>query len=236
MVVLINSCTKETNEKYENLQEYVDLYEVDDNNDVISCAASSKDNSGNVFVFFYPIPEATNFRYFESDNTKVDKNNWRQYSEVELEIENVFNGYLKRFVRPVSNDSFCVVTYLVDGVLRTSQPITLKNELKPTEWIQDVDIDLTQNVNPKFSWTDGSIDENEIYFQVITDEQNNLLSGTYTYEKEFTYYDLSNVVLNVTREEPPFLLLNNSYSFTMMGVSIDNWVNLVIQKGFQTTK
>ena len=67
---------------------------------------------------------------------------------------------------------------------------------------------------------------------MVTDAQNNLLSGTYTYEKLFTYYNLENVVLNVTRENPPSLLSNNSYSFTMMGVSLDNWVNLVIQKDF----
>ena len=52
------------------------------------------------------------------------------------------------------------------------------------------------------------------------------------FDPEEKYYQLENVVLNVTRETPPPLLSNNSYSFTMMGVSLDNWVNLVIQKDF----
>ena len=49
----------------------------------------------------------------------------------------------------------------------------------------------------------------------------------------FQYYKLDNVVLNVTRETPPALQLGMNYGFTLMGVSEDNWVNLVIEKNFE---
>ena len=52
----------------------------------------------------------------------------------------------------------------------------------------------------------------------------NLISGTYTYEPNFTFYDLSNVVLNITdTSSVPLLKENSTYTFTLMGVSEDNW-------------
>ena len=90
-------------------------------------------------------------------------------------------------------------------------------------------------MNPTFKWVDGSIKENVIYFQVISDEANNLISGTYTYEKEFTFYDLSNVVFNITDPNTnPELQPNSDYKITLMGVSEDNWVNLYMEEEFST--
>ena len=85
---------------------------------------------------------------------------------------------------------------------------------------------------PIFSWEDGIIKENAIFFEVISEANDELLSGTYTFERHFQYYILDNVVLNITEEEPPILQANTPYNFTLMGVSEDNWVNLFIQRGF----
>ena len=56
---------------------------------------------------------------------------------------------------------------------------------KPTEWIRKGMIDFSQNRNPKFSCNDEQIDENVICFQVVTNDQNDLLSETYTYENSY---------------------------------------------------
>ena len=86
---------------------------------------------------------------------------------------------------------------------------------------------------PKFSWINNQFGDNAIYFQVVSDAQNNLLSGTYTVENEFQYYNTSNVVLNITTEEPPLLSIGALYNFTLMDVSTDNWVNLfILNKNF----
>ena len=66
----------------------------------------------------------------------------------------------------------------------------------------------------------------------VRDAENNFLSGTYTFEKWFQYFNLSNVVLDINTSNPPNLIEGNSYNLTLMGVSEDNWVNLLIQKGF----
>lgn len=232
LVFVVFSCSKDSIETYENLAEYIVINNIDKENNVIACAASGKNEVDKIYVFFYPIPGATEIKYFETSNVEVSKNDFDSYNEIDLKKEPVFNGYLQRFVKENSNEVWCIVTYKIDGLLRVAQPIRIKNETKSTEWIDDVMIDFNEKQNPVFSWEDGSIAENEIYFEVITDIDDNFLSGTYTYNKWFQYYNLDNVVLNVTRNTPPQLLLNNSYNFTLMAVSLDNWVNLVIQKEF----
>ena len=232
VVLIVYSCSKEDEGVFTNLDEYIGLNTLDNNANVIACAASDKENTDKIYIFFYPVPGAIEVKYFETEKLIEDKYNLQSYKEVDLDMEPVFNGYLERFVKEISDEVWCIVTYKIKGVLRKSEPIRLKHNSKPTEWVDNVTIDFTESTKPKFSWEDGSVKENAIYFQVITDENNNFLSGTYTYDRWFEYYNLDNVVLNITRESPPSLLLNNSYSFTMMGVSLDNWVNLVIQKDF----
>ena len=87
---------------------------------------------------------------------------------------------------------------------------------------------------PQFSWATNALGDNAIYFQVISDAEDNLISGTYTTESQFQYYNTSNVVLNITQGVPPALVSNATYNFTLMDVSLDNWVNLVVQKPFIT--
>ena len=108
----------------------------------------------------------------------------------------------------------------------------LENKSKVTEWNDIVDIDASVSLKPKFSWLNGIHLDNTIYFQVISNEENDFISGTYTTDTWFQYYNLDNVVLNINTAIPEDLMLANQYNFTLMGVSVDNWVNLVIQKPF----
>lgn len=227
------ACTTDEQElQLETLQDYIEVNSNLDLDEVIACAASKKENVNTSFVFYYPIPSATDIKYFETSSIDIDKDNYSLYKEKNLEKEDVFNGYLGRFVRNSTEDVWCIVTYKSSGKFHKSNPIRLKSQSNPTEWTDKVTIDESESLAPKFLWDDGIVKENRIYFQVITNVDNNLLSGTYTYDKWFQYYNLANVVLNVTRESPPSLQLMNDYNFTLMGVSEDNWVNLVIQKTF----
>ncbi len=227
------SCTeKEEIKIYTNLQEYINLHKNLILDEVIACAASDSNETTTSFIFYYPIEGATDILYFETENTNVDPSNFNLYKRVNLVSEPVFNGYLERFVRIKSPEVWCLVTYKTNGKLHKSNPIRLKQLSKPTEWTSNVSIDLSNSIMPKFSWTDGNIKENSIYFQVISNEQNDLISGTYTYETQFQFYNLENVVLNITKNKTPNLQSKQNYNFTLMGVSKDNWVNLVVQKSF----
>ncbi len=198
---------------------------------VIACAASS-DEDESINVFFYPRNGATNFQYFETADASVDKDNFDNYIPVIVPVRDVFNGYLKKFEIFSETEKWIIVSF--DEGLKThlSAPIRLKHLTKPTEYIsENVSIDASTKM-PVFSWQNGRYADTEIYFQVISSIYNNLLSGTYTYEKQFQYYNLDLVVLNITTSTPPELTSNLPYKFSLLGVSEDNWVNFFSEKIF----
>ncbi len=199
---------------------------------VIACAASDE-NSELISVFFYPRAAASNFKYFETVDASVDKNDFDNYIPVEVPIRNVFNGFLKKFQLSSANEKWVIVTFEEDGMTHLSNPIRLKQNTKPTEYIRsNITIDSTSTM-PSFSWQDGLFDDTKIYFHVVSNASNDLLSGTYTFERNFQYYKLDNVVLNITPKTPPNIEPNTPYNFTLLGVSEDNWVNLFSELPFQ---
>ena len=216
----------------QNLQEYLNLNSGLIADEVIACAASDEFDTSISYIFYYPVVGATEIQYFETETTAVNEKDFSLYKRRNLPKEGVFNGYLERYVRNDVKEVWSIVTYKTNGKLHKSNPIRLKHQTKSTEWTDQVAIDFTQSTSPKFTWQDGVYKENAIYFQVISDIRNDLLSGTYTYDKWFQYYVLDNVVLNVTTEKPPTLKVGSEYNFTLMGVSLDNWVNLIIVKRF----
>ena len=153
-----------------------------------------------------------------------------------LESEPLFNGFLARFNNPdFEGERQGIVTFLTEGRLHISNPITLKSNTKPTEINEELLNVVENNINPTFEWQSGIIDENAIYFQVVSDADGNLISGTYTFDTNFTFYELDNVVLNITDPTTnPRLQPQSDYVFTLMGVSLDNWVNLFIEQEFST--
>ena len=206
--------------------------------DLVACAAGRPEGlNGNAEVttdvYFYPVAGATDFRYFET-STLADSADFSRYVAKPLPDEAVFNGYLRKFLnRPFAGERMGVVTYRTPGKLHVCTPIRLKTNVKPTE-LNDALITVEDNdASPTFRWSDGEIRENVIYFQVIADAAGNLISGTYTTEPTFTFYDLDNVVFNITNADVlPDLTVGERYSFTLMGVSEDNWVNLIGSAGF----
>lgn len=199
---------------------------------VIACAANNE-NDDLISVFFFPRPGTTNFQYFETENETVDKNDFSNYTAFDFPIVDVFNGFLKKFEISSTNEKWVIVAFDEDGVTNISNPIRLKQLTKPTEYItENVAVDASSTM-PIFSWEDGLFDDNAIYFHVLTELSNDFISGTYTFEKNFQFYNLDNVVLNITPELPRDLDSGETYNFSLLGVSEDNWVNLFSEFPFQ---
>ena len=216
-----------------NLQEYLDENSSKTIKSSLAFAASSNSSQSLSYVYYYPLVGASDMRYYETDNVSVDENNFSNYRRKDLTDEAVYGGKLRRYSRSDDDtESWCIVTYIIDEVLYKSEPIKIKNQTKATEWLSDVTIDVSERLKPKFTWTDGSIQENEQYLQIFTDSDSDFVSGTFTTEKMFKYYDSSNVTATINLETPPDLVLNEEYNFTVFGLSSDNWVNLVIQESF----
>ena len=199
---------------------------------VIACAAKDE-NSNAILTFYYPEDGATNVRYYETETAAVNKLDYTKYKHLVLESEPFFNRSLGKFTRHTDIEKWIVITYELENEIKISNPIRTKQIQKPTVWNADVNINLDQELMPHFSWQANAFGDNAIYFQIVSNANNDLVSGTYTYDANFKFYDTTNVVLNIT-EGIPVLENNTNYNFTLMDVSLDNWVNLVSQKAFNT--
>ena len=196
-------------------------------NSVIACAASDANNADVVEVYFYPEQGASNFKLYETNTANVDANDFSNYRFVDLESLPFFNGTLLRFVRPFATEQWIVVTYELDGDIKISTPIRTKNVNQPTERSSNITINQEISGMPIFVWEQNTSFDNAIFFQVLSTIDDGLLSGTYTLDNQFQYYNTSNVVLNITNGTPPSLTQDIPYKFTVMDVSSDNWVNAI---------
>lgn len=230
MCLVLLSCSQDKDDVVESLASYIEG-KTTEMGAVIACAASHND-SGNVLTFFYPEEGATNVRIFETINPEINQNDFSNYNSVSLGSEPVFNGHLGVFEQSYLNEKWIIVTFELNNEIKISNPIRSRQITKPTVWNDEVSINQSQSRMPVFNWIDNPVGDNAIYFQVLSDTQNNLISGTYTYENQFQYYKTDNVVLNVTTQPVPDLITQETYNFTLMDVSEDNWVNWVIQKSF----
>ncbi|WP_350293047.1 hypothetical protein [uncultured Croceitalea sp.] len=191
---------------------------------VIACAASNQ-NSNAVSVFLFPRDGASDINFYETESIDVDKNDYSEYTRNDAGLVAVFNGYLLKYEIVPEIEKWVIVSFEEEGKIHLSNPIRLKQISKPTEYLPQ-NIMIQPSNMPIFSWEDGTFDDSKIYFHVVSNNNNDLLSGTYTFEKMFQYYKLDNVVLNITEQEPPALEINQDYNFTLLAVSEDNWVNM----------
>lgn len=198
---------------------------------VIACASGSQ-NDNEVIAYVYPRPGATDLRYFETIDATVDKNDFSGYTQIELPLQDFFNGYLNTFTRQTQEEKWVIISFRENDTLHLSNPIRLKHQTQNTVFTDAIAISQEQSIEPVFMWDNLANEDNAIYFQVVSDASNELLSGTYTFEESFQFYNLSNVVLNITEETPPDLIPQELYQFTLMGVSEDNWVNVLGQRTF----
>lgn len=229
--IIMLSCATD-DDVSENLEAYI-KGQIFETGAVIACAASDKD-TGDVLTFFYPEEGASNIRFYETEKVSQDHENYSNYKRIFIDYDPFFNGHLGKFTQTFSSkEKWVIITFELDNQIKISNPIHIKHKTKPTVWTEALSINQTISGMPVFSWQENAVGDNAIYFQVISDIHDNLLSGTYTYENVFQYYNTSNVILNVTTQlPPPDLILGNDYNFTLMDVSLDNWVNLVITKSF----
>lgn len=232
-LILLSCSNDDDNSMPSNvLAEYL-MGQVIETGAVIACAAS-EENTNNILAYYFPRAGATSIRFYETETASVDKLDYTKYKEIALESEPFFNGSLGKFTREASVEKWIIITYELNNEIKVSNPIRTKQIQKPTVWNDEVTIDQTNPLMPIFNWELNAVADNAIYFQVISSINNDLISGTYTLENTFQFYNLSNVVLNIT-EGVPQLENTTDYNFTLMDVSLDNWVNIItIDKKFTT--
>lgn len=203
---------------------------------VIACASGSQ-NPNEVIAYVYPRPGVRDLRFFETNDATVDALDYSNYQEIDVVPQDFFNGYLNSIVREVSQEKWLILTFMEGDTLQLSNPIRLKHKSQNTIFTDDITITSAVQTMPEFNWEQNVQPSDAIYFQVVSNSSNDLLSGTYTIEPQFQYYNTQNVVLNITRDLPPPALIEGlNYGITVMGVSEDNWVNFLVSRSFLVDK
>jgi len=243
LLLTLGACNKEADVPENSLQGYMEANEEWTTfNELIACAAGGQvgfldDEASPLSMFFYPKPYSTNFKYYETTSRSDDPADLSLFVEKEVEQEPLFNGFMKRFLLPQpSQDVWGRVSYLSNDTLWYCKAVRIKYNEQPSVYAPELcTIDQSNPLEPIFNWNDGTTTGNIIYYQVISDERGDALSATYTTDQSFQFYNTDNVVLNVTRPGPVLPLIpNKEYGFVLMGVSEDNWVNLIVTKSFMT--
>ncbi|MFK8046375.1 MAG: hypothetical protein AB8B72_12840 [Crocinitomicaceae bacterium] len=241
-LLFVLSCQKK--EKNMNLEEYIE-----DNSDLeqVSLTAfvlsdinqlSPSGNGGPFSEFYFEKPsDAFDLRYFATkDVKKTDAlKYYKPVNKLPMGDSPAFNGGLRRTgVGDASIEKKVVLTYKTAGKIHISEPVLVKQSTAPTEYNDDLLIVKESGITPYFEWQDGGSEVlNQRYFLVISDSIENLISGIYTTNKNFEFYDSSSVIESLaisTAELQP----NSKYIATVFGISDFHWVNFVARKAFYT--
>ena len=242
-LLYILGCSKDANSDPISLQEYLDDHsELVAHDELIACAAGGQadflaDPEFPLSLFLKPhYLGVSDIRYYESSSPNIDPEDLSLFIEKEAKQESLFNGFLHRFKLPPTEDTWARVSFIANDTLWYCKAIRFKFHEQASIFAPELcSVDLSTPVEPLFQWQEGNSQNNIIFFQVLSDQNGSAISGTYTTDPFFQFYNTSNVVLNVTHPGPtPVLEANKQYQFTLMGVSTDNWVNLIIQKAFTT--
>lgn len=215
----------------ENLQEFLDSKSVNTTEEITSFGASAEGNVNLSYIYFYPETNARDFRYYETESLNVDENDFTNYRRKMLTSEAVFGAKFRRFSWTDNIESWYIITYEIDEEIYKTVPIKLKNISQSTVYENTIVTDFGQTLKPIFTWEDYTT-ANDIYLHLITDSSTSFISGVYTQQKTFTYNDFSNTTSNLNSDTSPDLILEDQYSCTIMGLSSDNWVNLIIKDSF----
>ena len=210
---------------------------------LIACAASGQNGflreaSGQpVSVIYLPLENAESTWYFETESLVADKTDYSLYTRANLSESPLLNGFLRKFRHPgAEQEVIGIVASVRSGKLFLSNEINIKYSNQPTDFDpQQISIDQSTALMPRFSWPASEQAEDAIYFHVVSDAQDNLISGTYTFDREFQFYNLDNVVLNINDTDPaPALQSGEANRISVMAVSEDNWVNFFGSREFLT--
>ena len=202
------------------------------NHSVIACAGNDRFDTDILNVYFFPEQGASNFKFYETSIPNVDPDDFSNYVQLDVDDIAFLDGTLRVFNRRFSIEQWVIVTYEVEDRILISTPIRTKNVFQPTLWTDEVMIDQTETGKPVFDWEPESYENNAIFFEVVTTESNEVLSGTYTNDSHFQFTNLDNVVLAITESIPESLTPGLEYNIIVMDVSLDNWVNTIIKRSF----
>ena len=105
--ILFFSCKKDdTSDRPNTLQSVIDEHSnLTSFNELVACAAGGQegfldDENFPLSMFFYPELNASDFKYYETENSDDNPNNLDLFLEKTASHEPLFNGFLRRYFLP----------------------------------------------------------------------------------------------------------------------------------------
>lgn len=194
--------------------------------DVVSCASTyfvptATNDSDRAIVYYRTIEGQQDVRLWYSDTSDSDFEKFKPLITTET---NLLSGFMGSFEISKTIGTI-ILTLTVGDELHYCEPIHLNSTTQSTAINSSISVSQPISTTPTFKWEESLIDPSSIYFQLITIKgEPKAISATYTYETNFTFYDLSNVVFNVTDSLNPTLQSGLEHEIILMSVSDDNWV------------
>ncbi|MBN4072800.1 hypothetical protein JYT74_02040 [Crocinitomix catalasitica] len=193
------------------------------------------DSKHPIYIYFHHVGGATDYRFFETKDLSAASMDYSNYKEVKkAETSGLFNGFIFQLKLKEEHDRWGIMTYTIGDSLRISDPIKLQAIDRPTQssvlWLE-VDED---SITPVFSWQDSGWGESTDYFVLISDENGDAVCAGITNQKVWIFYDEAALDPNLISSPMPVLVGAKNYSFTVYGMSSDNWMNTNITKSFST--
>jgi len=240
IVLVVISCDNSLDDRLHirHLDDYLTYHEDLDKIEPLAFAANNKTNTSATDIYCYLETDADFIYYFETSSIDVDPTDFTQYKLTHLQRVRVFGentkplstGFVKH-MQPTSQEAWCIVGYEADNKLYISSKIRLKQQSQPTVFSDALNIDNSNVALPIISWEKGAFDNTTAYLELVTDNNIELISATITEDLFYKYNDDSNVIKTISPVTAP-IISANTYSFSVLGIGNDNWVNLWIDKNY----
>ena len=126
-----------------NLEEYLEVHATKTIEVATAFAASASESTTTTYIYYHPLVGVSDMRYYETDGASDVAPDFSEYRKKSLTDEAVYEGNLRRYTRTDSEESWCIVTYVIGDILYKSEPIKIKIDESPTEWFTETDDKVT---------------------------------------------------------------------------------------------
>lgn len=205
------------------------LYQTDA---IFAFAANDQTESAHTNIYTVIENGATDIKFYESDYPNINSQDLFSYKLMEIQPSLINDAKVKTYRHTFLRDEWIIMTYKIDNKIKLSSPVRINNLFHPTNFIEAVNIDQDLNGSASFNWDVQSYDANAFFFEIMKDDNSQVLSLTFTNDSNFQYFNLANVTLNLSENTPPSLEQGRNYDITILDIGLDNWINSVYNRTF----
>ena len=202
--------------------------------EILACGCLEEKSGNPIFTtIFYPKNTTATHKLFVTDSLYENKNDLINYKEVPIQIEHMFKGKLLKIDQELPKTSiYAKVVELGVDSLYISDAIKVNAPVLNTEKSASFIKTETTKGKVKFNWDNDYLSESKAFLTIISNENQDIRSCSYTTKNHFQLDDLTNVD-RVMYPLDTNVQINNQGSLLWMSVNEDNWITRVAKIPFK---